>query len=292
MIADRVIAARRESLEGESDGKRSGARLKISSLGGATLDNEENYLIKKLYTSARGDADREPGPHMTLRHRAQFGHVVWPRRRHDVPTRPAELRLHRDPGFEHGRVPPGRLPVGHGGEGPWREADPRRPAVHPHVGDGRHPRAVARWHRHRVPWGARQLRAHQRARTSANTSSRTPTRPTIFARTSRIPRTLTASSPDSTRRAAHYDSRSWQYEGTEIAAAAGERDTQYDDRIGVKPAAGSESHGSGGPAIDGTASETTRCSTRDVSIRCSNGTSRATRPRWSSRSAACRPSSS
>jgi formate dehydrogenase major subunit len=51
MIADRVIATRRDSFEWESDGKRTRRTLKISSLGGATLDNEENYLMKKLYTS-------------------------------------------------------------------------------------------------------------------------------------------------------------------------------------------------------------------------------------------------
>jgi len=51
MIADRVIATRRESFEWEADGKRTRRTLKISSLGGATLDNEENYLMKKLYTS-------------------------------------------------------------------------------------------------------------------------------------------------------------------------------------------------------------------------------------------------
>ena len=51
MIADRVIATRRESFEWEVGGKRTRRTLKISSLGGATLDNEENYLMKKLYTS-------------------------------------------------------------------------------------------------------------------------------------------------------------------------------------------------------------------------------------------------
>jgi formate dehydrogenase major subunit len=51
MIAERVIATRRESFEWEADGKRTRRTLKISSLGGATLDNEENYLMKKLYTS-------------------------------------------------------------------------------------------------------------------------------------------------------------------------------------------------------------------------------------------------
>ncbi len=51
MIADRVIKARREHWEWESDGKRLRRTMAIASLGGATLDNEENYLMKKLYTA-------------------------------------------------------------------------------------------------------------------------------------------------------------------------------------------------------------------------------------------------
>jgi formate dehydrogenase major subunit len=51
MIADRVIETRRKDWEWESDGKRTRRTLAIASLGGATLDNEENYLMKKLYTA-------------------------------------------------------------------------------------------------------------------------------------------------------------------------------------------------------------------------------------------------
>ncbi|MEV4359587.1 formate dehydrogenase [Nonomuraea sp. NPDC049625] len=51
MVADRVIATRRETWEWERDGKRTARTLGIASLGGATLDNEENYLIKKLLTA-------------------------------------------------------------------------------------------------------------------------------------------------------------------------------------------------------------------------------------------------
>ena len=51
MIAKRVIKTRRESWEWEKDGKRARRTLGIASLGGATLDNEENYLMKKLYTA-------------------------------------------------------------------------------------------------------------------------------------------------------------------------------------------------------------------------------------------------
>ena len=51
MIADRVVETRRRYWEWESGGKRTRRTLGIASLGGATLDNEENYLMKKLYTA-------------------------------------------------------------------------------------------------------------------------------------------------------------------------------------------------------------------------------------------------
>jgi formate dehydrogenase major subunit len=52
MIADRVIRTRKQFWEWESeDGKRLRRTTGIASLGGATLDNEENYLMKKLYTA-------------------------------------------------------------------------------------------------------------------------------------------------------------------------------------------------------------------------------------------------
>ncbi|TDC17750.1 dehydrogenase [Actinomadura bangladeshensis] len=51
MIADRVIEARRQGWQWEQDGLRVRRTLGFASLGGATLDNEENYLIKKLFTA-------------------------------------------------------------------------------------------------------------------------------------------------------------------------------------------------------------------------------------------------
>lgn len=51
MIADRVIEARRHGWQWEQDDLRVRRTLGIASLGGATLDNEENYLIKKLFTA-------------------------------------------------------------------------------------------------------------------------------------------------------------------------------------------------------------------------------------------------
>jgi formate dehydrogenase major subunit len=51
MIADRVLDARRQGWQWEVDGSRTRRTLGFASLGGATLDNEENYLIKKLFTA-------------------------------------------------------------------------------------------------------------------------------------------------------------------------------------------------------------------------------------------------
>ena len=52
MVADRVIDTRRRTWEWENDdGVRVRRTLGIASLGGATLDVEENYLMKKLYTA-------------------------------------------------------------------------------------------------------------------------------------------------------------------------------------------------------------------------------------------------
>lgn len=51
MIADRVIETRRRTWQDEIEGKAVHRTMGIASLGGATLDNEENYLMKKLYTA-------------------------------------------------------------------------------------------------------------------------------------------------------------------------------------------------------------------------------------------------
>jgi formate dehydrogenase major subunit len=52
MIADRVIRAREETWEEEDDdGQPLKRTLGIHFLGGATLDSEENYLIKKFFSA-------------------------------------------------------------------------------------------------------------------------------------------------------------------------------------------------------------------------------------------------
>jgi formate dehydrogenase major subunit len=51
MIAERVIKSRRQGWQWEDEGERVRRTLGFAHLGGATLDNEENYLIKKLFTA-------------------------------------------------------------------------------------------------------------------------------------------------------------------------------------------------------------------------------------------------
>jgi len=51
MIADRVLATRAATWQETFQGKPVRRTLGFASLGGATLDNEENYLIKKLWTA-------------------------------------------------------------------------------------------------------------------------------------------------------------------------------------------------------------------------------------------------
>jgi formate dehydrogenase major subunit len=51
MIADRVIKARNDGWQWEHHGHRTRRTMGFASLGGATLDNEENYLLKKLFTA-------------------------------------------------------------------------------------------------------------------------------------------------------------------------------------------------------------------------------------------------
>jgi formate dehydrogenase major subunit len=52
MVADRVQRAREQHWqETLPDGRGTARTMAIAHLGGATLDNEENYLLKKLYTA-------------------------------------------------------------------------------------------------------------------------------------------------------------------------------------------------------------------------------------------------
>ncbi|KIH96626.1 formate dehydrogenase [Streptomonospora alba] len=51
MVADRVLQSREEGWQDEENGIPTSRTMGIAHLGGAVLDNEENYLIKKLLTA-------------------------------------------------------------------------------------------------------------------------------------------------------------------------------------------------------------------------------------------------
>ena len=54
MIAERVWESRERTFVESKDGQSLMQTTAIAHLGGATLDNEENYLIKKLFTAGLG----------------------------------------------------------------------------------------------------------------------------------------------------------------------------------------------------------------------------------------------
>jgi formate dehydrogenase major subunit len=54
MVADRMWETRERSFEETRDGESLMQTTAMAHLGGATLDNEENYLIRKLFTAGFG----------------------------------------------------------------------------------------------------------------------------------------------------------------------------------------------------------------------------------------------
>ena len=54
MIAERLWTSREHTFVEKQDGQTLMQTKSIAHLGGATLDNEENYLIKKLFTGGLG----------------------------------------------------------------------------------------------------------------------------------------------------------------------------------------------------------------------------------------------
>jgi formate dehydrogenase major subunit len=54
MVADRLWDSRERTFQEKKDGETLMQTTAIGHLGGATLDNEENYLIRKLFTIGLG----------------------------------------------------------------------------------------------------------------------------------------------------------------------------------------------------------------------------------------------
>src|SRR5207237_3618828 len=92
-IAERVKKTRDETFhefvpikdaDGKEVQKRANHTMAIFSLGGATMDNEWNYVHAKLMRVPGSGRHRKPGAYMTLRHGARFGHLNGAGRCHHV----------------------------------------------------------------------------------------------------------------------------------------------------------------------------------------------------------------
>jgi formate dehydrogenase major subunit len=252
MVADRVIATRRDTWEWENDGKRTARTMGIASLGGATLDNEENYLIKKLLTGlgviqienqarvchsstviglgtsfGRGGAttfmqDLQhsdciviEGSNFAEAHPVGFQWVV------EAKARGAKV-IHVDPRFTRtSALADLHVPIRAGSDVAFLGG------LINHVLSGEH-----------------YFREYVLAYTNAATIIGADYRDTedldgLF------------SGYDADKH--EYQPDSWQYEGAQVAAATGERDENYDQLAGgsdtVRGAGHGESHGSGGAPV-------------------------------------------
>ena len=90
---------------------------------------------------ARRRPDREPGAGLPQLDRRRSRDVVRSRRRRRRSCRTCSTPTASSSRAPTSPRPPGRLPVGHGGEGPRRDGHPRRSALHPHERAGRPARA-------------------------------------------------------------------------------------------------------------------------------------------------------
>jgi formate dehydrogenase major subunit len=257
MVADRVIAARRDTWQDETDdGVRVRRTLGIASLGGATLDNEENYLIKKLFTSlgviqvenqarichsstvaglgtsfGRGGAtmfmqDLQnsdciviQGSNFAEAHPVGFQWVM------EAKARGAKI-IHVDPRFTRTSA----------------AAD-----LHVPLRAGSDIAFLGGIINHVLSTDA-YFRDYVLAYTNAST---------IITEEFRDTEDLDGLFSGLNEETRHYDFDSWQYEGTQVAAASGDRDSGYDERTSsIRDSGRGESHGSGGAAIGSGTPET------------------------------------
>ncbi|MFI6514927.1 formate dehydrogenase [Spirillospora sp. NPDC050679] len=254
MVVDRVLATRADTWQDEDDGVRVNRTLGIASLGGATLDNEENYLIKKLFT-ALGVVQVENQARIC--HSAtvaglgtSFGRGGSTMFLQDLQN--SDCIVVQGSNFAEAH------PVGF----QWVMEAKARGATIIHV-DPRFTRtsAVADLYvpiragsdivflgaiiRHVLETGS-YFRDYVVNYTNAAT---------IVSEDFRDTEDLDGLFSGLDERTRNYDAGSWQYEGQRVVAASGDRDAQYgSDRDGdgddVSEAARSESHGAGGAPLD------------------------------------------
>ncbi|HET8589482.1 MAG TPA: formate dehydrogenase [Nakamurella sp.] len=254
MVAERVIATRRATWEWESDGKRTRRTMGIASLGGATLDNEENYLIKKLFTALgvvqvenqarvchsstvaalgtsfgrggsttylqdlqRADCIIIEGSNFAEAHPVGFQWVM------EAKAKGATI-IHVDPRFSRtSALADIYVPIRAGTDIAWLG------------GLINYVLSTEKYFREYV------VNYTNAATIVGEKFADTEDLDGLFSGLDRGTRS--------------YDPHSWQYEGGEVAAASGERDQQYQDLAGDggsgSDAGGSESHGSGGATVRG-----------------------------------------
>jgi formate dehydrogenase major subunit len=254
MVADRVIQTRRDNWQDtDEDDVQVRRTLGIASLGGATLDNEENYLIKKLLT-ALGVVQIENQARVC--HSATVAGLGTSFGRGGATTFMQDLR-NSDCIVIQGSNFAEAHPVGF----QWVMEAKARGATIIHV-DPRYTRtsAVADIH---VPIRAGSDIAFLGGLINHVLSTDSYFRDYVVNYTNAA--TLISADFQDTedldgvfsglnKEHRHYDFDSWQYEGMEVQAASGERDEEFDERTGAIRASGrGESHGSGGASIeDGT----------------------------------------
>jgi formate dehydrogenase major subunit len=252
MVAERVIKTRRETWEWDENGKRTARTMGIASLGGATLDNEENYLIKKLFT-ALGIIQIENQARVC--HSSTVIGLGTSFGRGGATTFMQDLQ-HADCIIIEGSNFAEAHPVGF----QWVTEAKAHGATVIHV-DPRFTRTSALADLH-VPIRAGSdiaflgglinyvltndayFREYVVAYTNAATLISED-----FQDTEDLDGLFSGFDPDKK----HYDNSTWQYEGAQVEAATGERDQDYEQRTGggatVKHAARGEAHGSGGANV-------------------------------------------
>jgi formate dehydrogenase major subunit len=254
MVADRVVATRAATWQDKQDGQPVSRTMGIATLGGATLDNEENYLIKKLFT-ALGVVQVENQARVchsstVVALGTSFGRGGSTTCLQDLQN--ADCIVIEGSNFAEAH------PVGF----QWVMEAKARGATIIHV-DPRFTRTSAMADIH-VPIRAgsdvaflgglirhvleHDLAFHDYVLSYTNASTLVSA---DFLDTEQLDGLFSGFNPE-TR---HYDQDSWQYEGMNVPAASGDRDEQYDrmsaDGASVSESAHGESHGSGGPALEG-----------------------------------------
>jgi formate dehydrogenase major subunit len=249
MIADRVIRTRKQTWQWVHDGKRVARTMGIASLGGATLDNEENYLIKKLFT-ALGVVQVENQARVC--HSSTVVGLGTSFGRGGATTFMQDLQ-HSDCIVIQGSNFAEAHPVGF----QWVMAAKARGAVVIHV-DPRFTRTSALADVH-VPIRAgsdiaflggiinyvlregKDFREYLLAYTNAATLVGED-----FRDTEDLDGVFSGFDPEHHR----YVTDTWQYEGVNLVAAAGARDARYEARI-EHGSGRAEKHGSGSSALNG-----------------------------------------